>query len=317
MNVREIHAGFAIKTIKLGTLLLILLSLGGYFGESSRYLELGSHFRVQYLILALVLVLLFIINRCKRWAALGLLVISINTLEIMPIFAHPIESANGSAERQFSLLLANVQRVNTQYEQFIDVVERQQPDFLVVLETDALWAQALKGLRHTYPHQKIIPSVDNFGIAVYSRLYFEKLDVIELGGSGVPSIAARVHIDGKPVTILATHPLSPPGKANFLRRNSQLSAIASFIREIPGAKIVIGDLNVTMWSPYFTRLLENSGLINTRQGHGILPTWPTFMPLLMIPLDHCLISPDIGVNEITLLPEIGSDHLPVLFGLRI
>jgi endonuclease/exonuclease/phosphatase (EEP) superfamily protein YafD len=316
MGVGELQTDF-IRISKLATALLIMLSLGAYFGESSRYLELGSHFRVHYLFLALVLILIFIINRCKSWAALSLLVIVVNAIEVMPIFVHSTESANGSAVNQFSLLLANVQMDNTQHQRLIELVQRQQPDFLALLETDVIWAQALEGLRQRYPHQKIIPRGDNFGIAIYSRLSFEKLEVIELGDSGVPSIAAQVHLAGKAVTILATHPLSPPGEGNTLRRNSQLSAIASFIREIPEAKIVIGDLNVTMWSPYFTRLLEHSGLVNTRQGHGILPTWPTFLPFLMIPLDHCLTSPDISVSEIALLPEIGSDHLPLLFRLRI
>ena len=93
--------------------------------------------------------------------------------------------------------------------------------------------------------------------------------------------------------------------------------MSTYIKLLPNPKIVVGDLNVTMWSPYFTELLEESNLLNARKGYGVVASWPTQFPPLMIPIDHCLTSPDIQVKEIRLLGNIGSDHLPIMLRLVI
>ncbi|MEN8131905.1 MAG: endonuclease/exonuclease/phosphatase family protein [Pseudomonadota bacterium] len=248
---------------------------------------------------------------------MGLLAAAINAYEVVPIYWSHNDPQTLPPGTKLTLLLANVQRSNTEYSRLIEIVDVHRPDLLAVVEPDTTWVQALDILTPLYPHQKIVARDDSFGIALYSRIPFDGVEVVDLGNTGVPSIAAKILLDKKEVTILATHPLSPPAKLNYDRRNNQLSAISTYIRALPGSKIIIGDLNVTLWSVYFSRLLHESGLVNTRQGHGILATWPTYLPLMMIPLDYCLVSPDIMIKNIATLPNIGSDHLPLLVKLEI
>jgi endonuclease/exonuclease/phosphatase (EEP) superfamily protein YafD len=75
---------------------------------------------------------------------------------------------------------------------------------------------------------------------------------------------------------------------------------------------VLGDLNMTVWSPYYKSFVEKTKLHNTRTGFGILPTWPAQSPLLFIPLDHCLVSEDIKVLHTRTGRNVGSDHLPLI-----
>ncbi|MGD1717475.1 endonuclease/exonuclease/phosphatase family protein [Dapis sp. BLCC M172] len=100
-------------------------------------------------------------------------------------------------------------------------------------------------------------------------------------------------------------------------RNKQLSEIASYVANQKISIVVTGDLNITMWSPYYKELISNSGLYNARKGFGMISTWPSFFPLLSIPIDHCLVSQDIRVFKTKSGKNIGSDHLPLITDLVI
>ena len=79
----------------------------------------------------------------------------------------------------------------------------------------------------------------------------------------------------------------------------------------------IGDLNVTMWSTDYEVLERGTGLRNARKGFGILATWSTNLPFMMIPIDHCLLSSEFKVDSINTAQDIGSDHLPIVVTLRL
>ncbi len=67
----------------------------------------------------------------------------------------------------------------------------------------------------------------------------------------------------------------------------------------------------TPWSPHFRRLLRDSELRDVARGRGLSPTWyPTPLPL-GIPIDHVLVSDEIGVAQREVGPDLGSDHRAV------
>ncbi len=82
--------------------------------------------------------------------------------------------------------------------------------------------------------------------------------------------------------------------------------------------MVLGDLNVTPWSPFFRDLLREGALRNARKGYGLRPTWPTMLPPLLIPVDHCLVSSGVTVHDCRAGRNVGSDHYPLVvdFSLR-
>ena len=69
-------------------------------------------------------------------------------------------------------------------------------------------------------------------------------------------------------------------------RNEQLLKLAEFARQTPHPLLLLGDLNLTPWSPYFERLLAGSGLRDSRDGRGLFPTWPVGWPPLWIPVSY-------------------------------
>jgi endonuclease/exonuclease/phosphatase (EEP) superfamily protein YafD len=81
--------------------------------------------------------------------------------------------------------------------------------------------------------------------------------------------------------------------------------------------IFCGDLNMTSCSIAFKRLLERGDLYDTRQGFGVQPTWSTWMPLLLVSLDHIWVSGNIRVHSYRVGPRVGSDHRPVVLEFLI
>jgi endonuclease/exonuclease/phosphatase (EEP) superfamily protein YafD len=79
---------------------------------------------------------------------------------------------------------------------------------------------------------------------------------------------------------------------------------------------VVGDLNVTPWSPTFRDLLQAPGLVDTARGRGLRGTWPVCLPGMRIPIDHCLVSGDLQVLDRQVGPGVGSDHFPVMADLQ-
>jgi endonuclease/exonuclease/phosphatase (EEP) superfamily protein YafD len=121
------------------------------------------------------------------------------------------------------------------------------------------------------------------------------------------------------LSVVTVHPRPPLRPHHFRHRNVQLRDAASVVQALPAPKILVGDLNTSLWSPYYAQVIRQTGLYNARQGFGLAPTWPTFMPwpFLRIPIDHCLVSPDIRVLTMRTGRNIGSDHLPLIVELMV
>ena len=188
-----------------------------------------------------------------------------------------------------------------------------------MLEVNNSWKTALKLIESRYPHTLTLPRDDNFGIALYSKLPFSQVKALSLGDGAIPTIVANYQINGNPLTLVATHPLPPIGSRYLQRRDNQLAHIAAYLSDITHHKILVGDLNVSMWSDAYRQLETDAKLSNARQGFGLYPTWPAQWPLAIaaIPIDHVMISTQLRVKGFTTGPNIGSDHLPVIADIDI
>lgn len=228
---------------------------------------------------------------------------------------HPVDAVG----QPLRVLLTNVFTHNRDFTAVRRMIEESHPDVICAQEIDAPWEKQFEALQASYPYHHSIPRNDNFGIGVWSRFPLRDVRVENLGDSTVPAIQAILDINGSPVTLLTVHTLPPLLRDYADTRNAQLAGLARLAAEIRGPAIVVGDLNVTPWSPYFRDMLKESGLRSARQGQGIFPTWPVDNPWLpaLCPIDHILVTPNILVARFTRGPRVGSDHHPVWADLLI
>jgi endonuclease/exonuclease/phosphatase (EEP) superfamily protein YafD len=287
----------------------------GFLGNLWWFFDLFSNFRLQYLfgLISLTLILL-VPRRYIQSAVFGLFAV-VNVLTIVPVYF--VKQADLSpASQVFRGLLMNVNTETGRPGQVAAAIHRFAPDILALEEVDDRWLLVLSNALRNYPYSKAMPRDDNFGIALYSKYPFEA-EIRQLGEAEVPSVVAKIQLTGGALTVITTHPLPPGNAENSRLRDEQLLRLA----EIVGAKnepiLVLGDLNATPWCYGFKKLLNVSGLRDASQGHGILPTWPTFLPIMLIPIDHCLYSAGIRVTKEAVGPNVGSDHYPVVVDFMV
>ncbi len=297
----------------------LLFSVAGYFGRFHKYLELASHFRVQYLLASIVCLSVCLMLQDWGWAIGAAVSVTINLVAIAPWYTGKRSSNNGITGHRLKIVFANVYRVNKRREAFVAFALRHQPDIVIAQEVDAVWSDALRPLHDHYPFFEVLPRGGGSGMAIFSRLAFERLEIVLPEGEKRPGILVRLNVGGSTISLLSIHPRAPIRRGHLERRNKMLAAAASHLQSLPAPKICVGDLNTSLWSPYYQSFAKQTNLVNVRKGFGLLPSWPTFLFFrwLMIPIDHCLVSEDIRVIQARTGEPIGSDHLPLVIEIEI
>ncbi len=313
---------------------LVALSIVGFLGGLWWVFDLCAHFRVQYLI-SLLAVLLFLIVlrsvstplaekkgserfvytilRFHTWCLVGIIAaVVVNVILIAPLYTGRKDVIASECSRKFRILMANVHTANARYGKVCNLIDMYEPDFLLLEETDQKWLDALCHATEPYPYSIARPRGDNFGIAFFSKLPLERSRIVRIGTPDIPSVLIRFESGQEQFTIVGTHTIPPLNGYLSGLRDDHLSKIPDVVKDIEGALLLVGDLNVTPWSYHFRRLLSKTALKDSSHGWGYQPTWHAHVPLMRIPIDHCLHSSDILIKNRQVGTDIGSDHLPLL-----
>jgi endonuclease/exonuclease/phosphatase (EEP) superfamily protein YafD len=290
---------------------LTTASVLAFFGSFWWFLDLFSHFRIQYsLALSVVALVLLFPRRYTVSAFFGVITI-VNFGTIVPLYFGK-EPQPTHASRSYRGLLMNV---NTEFgspEKAAAAIKQVDADFVVLEEINNHWMSALSVSLRGYPYSRAKPRDDNFGIALYSKYPFTRSEIRQVGEANIPSVVAEIASPDGRLTVIATHPLPPIGRENSRLRNEQLGRLPEIVKQANSPVLLLGDLNATPWCSHFKRSLRQSGLRDSSQGRGVLPTWPTWNPMLLIPIDHCLHTADIHVMRKATGPNMGSDHYPIV-----
>ncbi|MBA4388554.1 MAG: hypothetical protein C0404_11270 [Verrucomicrobia bacterium] len=293
-----------------------IATLLGFLGRFGWFADLFSNFRVQYFIGLAVVAVLVLIPRWRKMAVCFGVIALVNLGTIVPLYLGrpPEQPKVGQTQRA---MLINVNTARGDANRVAAAIRQYNPDILVLEEVSERWIGQLESATSAYAFSRIVPRDDNFGIALFSKHPFIFCDVVVLSESGVPSIFAALKTPSGTLTVLATHPVPPAGGEYSRWRNQQLAKIPELTGLAGKRMILLGDLNATPWSHHFRQLVRRSGLIDSAQGRGFQPTWPTHNPLLFIPIDHCLHSRDIQITNREIGPNVGSDHYPLVIDWRL
>ena len=224
-----------------------------------------------------------------------------------------LPSERPDADRKLRLLVANVLVQNRDSGKLLALIEDTAPDLVLTLEPDAFWANEFAVLDAGFPFALKYPQDNAYGMMLFSRLAFEDAEIRFVMDDDVPSFRLRVQLrSGDRVWLYAVHPRPPHTFQASFDRDAELLVLGREINRSPEPTIVAGDLKDVAWS-YTTRMFQRiSGLMDPRLGRGLYNTFSARSRLMRWPLDHIFFDPEFRLARLERLPEIGSDHFPIL-----
>ena len=253
---------------------------------------------------------------------------------------YPSEMSDSRAAddaNRLSLLVFNVLSDNEEVEALRDLIRETNPDVILLSEPNQWWLEQLDGLEDDYPYTLFQPQENYYGKLLYSRLELAAPEVRFLVEPEIPSLRTQVRLrSGTMVTLYGLHP-RPPGlkrpedeqdsgsaedeedpdeegeREDSDMRDAELLLVAKEVKALGDVPVIVaGDFNDVAWS-HTTRLFQRvGGLLDPRVGRGLFNTFDTRNRLLRYPLDHVFASRHFLLVELRRLPDIGSDHFPIL-----
>ena len=322
---KTLHVGLLERLLARASLTLLPLMLTTATGLFSRHhwiADLCANLRNQQVIALIGLFVIVLLSRRWYWLGLSILLIAIH----LPWYASAFFGATAAGQpAELTVMVVNVLTSNRNFQLVEEEVAKASPDALAVLELGTPLASSLdETLASAYPHRIAIPQDGgNFGIGLYSRHPLSHVERLTFNVPSIETIAVTISKNKSEYRMVATHPLPPIGAGGFADRNEHLRQLADHIARFRSQDtgtpiIVLGDFNLTPWSPLFTDLEAATKLKRAGRGYGLTPTWyakfETFAMGLM--LDHCLISDELQCVSHRVGGDIGSDHRAVIVGLK-
>ncbi len=321
----------------LGTLSLALIfaTLIPFHRGDAWWIRIFEFPRIQIAVLMAMALGGYVALRCfrpmRRWEHLHAALLGLGLIWQLVSIApytrlYPKEMAPSQAENdaeRISILIFNVLAENREVEALRTLIRDSDPDVILLSETTQWWLDQLEGLDADYPYTLFQPQENNYGLLLYSRLELEEPEVRFLVEAEIPSMRTRVRLrSGTVVTLYGVHP-RPPGihrpeeeegtREDAKMRNAELLSVAKEVKRLGEVPVIVaGDFNDVAWSRS-TRLFQRmGGLRDPRVGRGFINTFDTRSRLMRFPLDHVFATRHFLLVELRRLPDIGSDHFPVL-----
>ncbi len=282
--------------------------------------DIFSHFRLQYLIFSFLFLFLFVYLSClsKKYIVccfISFIFIIWNLFEVFPYIGEyrPLNQSN-----TIKLALYNVLTSNKNYDDFLLDISQENPDIIILQETDDIWLEHIKDIKNQYPYYIEHSRLDNFGISLYSKIPLTGTGIELWTDYEVPVLVACLNLFSKNVKIYGIHTLPPISNDYYRVRNEMLEKINTISSQESSKNLIFaGDFNTTIYSNSYKKYIQSADLKDCQiLAKNINGTWNAkYISIFRIPLEHILISGSFLLHSFKVGQNFGSDHLPLYIEL--
>jgi endonuclease/exonuclease/phosphatase (EEP) superfamily protein YafD len=281
--------------------------------------------RVQIAVgLAAVLPLAFVLPAPLRWVVLAvaagcLAYQAVRIYPYTPLARKEMILATGSdAGAEATLLASNVLMENTDHARVRALIEKVDPDLLLLMETDRTWIDALEPVLARYPTVLTAPRDDCYGMVFATRLEVDEACIVPMTEEENPAAFAALRTPGGALfRFVGLHPQPPMPGDDTEERDAQILYAARFARADEVPLVAMGDFNDAAWSDTARRFKHYGRYVDPRIGRGIYASFDANRPLFRCAVDQLYVTEDMAISEFRLGPHVGSDHFPVIVRIRV
>jgi endonuclease/exonuclease/phosphatase (EEP) superfamily protein YafD len=267
-----------------------------------------------YVWIVLLLLVVFVVSRAWRWVVVAGMIVLLNGWSLTD-YARAEQNTPADENRTLRVLMYNIYHLNNDLDGVVAEIKRYNPDIIFLLEYSEAIQPQIEPAFAEYPYQLIRPSRFTMGLALFSRIPFEKAEIHRFDATRIPIYEAQMIINGKPDTFVGGHPWPPQPQWGQLHRNQMLE-ITGIASRAATPLIVAGDFNAAPWSYTMQNLSMSADVRNIRRQFDVTKTWfPT--PFFGLPLDHILVSDEWQVLNYQYGDRGSSDHVPIIIDLLL
>ncbi|MEE2661429.1 MAG: endonuclease/exonuclease/phosphatase family protein [Pseudomonadota bacterium] len=287
------------------------------FGNFFPFLELFSHFKLHFALIAFGFGVIATIAHCFKTGVLAFVMVAAIIIEIWPR-PYPLETPDITPRSSsFKIIDLNVQKSNPDPNAVIEFIRQENATFVALQEVIPVWQDRLRTLSDSYPFMEFNNDGLKCCIALLSKVPWESVKSVKLSAKGPDIIDATFNIGDRRFSVLVTH-LDPPKPSLFgykFHHHHQTEVLGKTLKSFSSPFILVGDLNTTHWAPSFKRIIQGTTL--RRMGGGISATWLSKYILAGLPLDHILATKEFLRTKFFIGPSVQSDHFPLVAELTL
>lgn len=267
----------------------------------------------------LLVVLALFVARPVRWFVIAIAVLSavINLFRMWPYTMLagsqvPLpEDVDGMS--CVKVMAFNVLQTNDRYGDVAAMIERVDPDVLLLMETNGTWIDALEPQLARYAYRLTEPLDNKYGMAFATRLQVERATMVANTSSNTPTLYATMRVgDGARFEMIGLHPRPPLPGESTQKRDENIARAGTQTPDRLDNVLAMGDFNDVPWSRTTQNFVHEGGFSDPRAGRGSYPTFPAGKTWVGWPLDQLFVKNGVKVESFERLEANGSDHLPML-----
>jgi endonuclease/exonuclease/phosphatase (EEP) superfamily protein YafD len=287
------------------------------------FFRTADFIRIQSLIIQLVLLVLVasLVDEFDIFAVCILAGLLISALyqfaKIAPYTPlHTSAKEKSPSDGMVSVLAGNVLQTNNNYDKFLAIVKKYDPDLVLVMESNKDWKKGLALLEKSHPHTVQIPLENLYGMHLYSKVKLQNVSINYHVEKDIPSIFCEYPInDSNTIFFACLHPAPPSPTENDTskERDAELMIVGEHIRDLNKPVVVCGDMNDVVWSRTTRLFKKMTDMIDPRVGRGFFPTYHAGYRLMRFPLDHIFHTQDLFIGTMERSENYGSDHFAMYY----
>ena len=294
-------------------------------------LVLGSGLIIGRWIFPFLFVILFLIDRKKKWILIFCTTLFFAEIAWSQLHIKSYEATLNS-KQELSFLSINLLFINKNTNGIKELIRIHSPDVLLLQEFSFHLKTSLSPtLDKIYPYKILHPRKDAYGIATYSKYpiinhqYLEQYKTLpyalitNINVKNKKIAIGNIHLESPSIALINPEKFWPLLQSNHKNRQEEYKAIQTFFdNRKDHTQIIMGDFNTMTIEPLYRKMCYDWINAFDQIGSGNSATFPNTNKLdPFLKLDHAFLRGDLVLESIEVLDKTSSDHLPLFLKIKI